>query len=39
MWPDLAVFVARRDPGIYSLVTARDATEAERREYQRHRRH
>lgn len=34
----LTVFVVRRAPGVYSLVTARDATEAERRAYQRHRR-
>jgi uncharacterized DUF497 family protein len=35
----LAVFVVRRTPGVYSLVTARDATEGERREYLRHTRH
>ena len=33
----LAVFVAPRRKGIYGLVTARDADDAERRAYLRHR--
>ncbi len=32
----LAVFVAPRGRGVYSLVTARDADDAERRAYLRH---
>jgi uncharacterized DUF497 family protein len=32
----LAVFVAPREQGVYGLVTARDADDAERRAYQRH---
>jgi uncharacterized DUF497 family protein len=34
----LTVFVAPRGHGVYGLVTARDATEAERRLYRQHRR-
>ncbi len=34
----LTVFVAPRGGGVYGLVTARDADQAERRLYQRHRR-
>ena len=34
----LTIFVAPRGGGVYALVTARDATQAERRLYQRHRR-
>ena len=33
----LTVFVVRRGSGVYSLVTARDATPGERREYERFR--
>jgi len=32
----LTIFVAPRGRGVYSLVTARDADDAERRAYQRH---
>jgi uncharacterized DUF497 family protein len=34
----LSVFVAPIEPGIFALVTARDATDAERRQYRAHRR-
>jgi len=34
----LAVFVAPRGPGVYGLVTARDADDAERRAYMRQKR-
>jgi uncharacterized DUF497 family protein len=34
----LAVFLAPREQGVYGLVTARDADEAERRAYRRHNR-
>lgn len=33
----LTVYVAPREAGVYSLVTARDADDAERRAYLRHR--
>ncbi|MBI4319780.1 MAG: BrnT family toxin [Chloroflexi bacterium] len=33
----LTIFVAPRGGGVYGLVTARDATPAERRRYQEHR--
>lgn len=33
----LTVFIAPREPGVYGLVTARDADDAERRAYIRHR--
>ena len=35
----LAVFVAPREQGVYSLVTARDADDAERRAYLRQSKH
>ena len=34
----LSVFVAPIEPGIFALVTARDATDAERRQFNAHRR-
>ncbi len=33
----LTVFIAPRGGGVYGLVTARDTTSVERREYQKHR--
>lgn len=35
----LTIFIAPRGGTLYGLVTARDATPAERRAYQQHRRH